>query len=229
MKNLRNTLLVTGALALLALSAVAPAQRGQGGGGRGQGGMRWMQGGGGAQSNAFLLARTDVRDDLKLTGDQVTQLDALKDEMQSKMREMFSGGERPDRDAMQKMMADMGKTMDAKVATILTPAQTKRLGEIAIQMGGMGAVSRPEVATALALTEDQKTKIKTLQESMARANGALGEKVRSGDMDRDAMMETRRKNAGILDAEIGKVLTDAQKEKLKTMAGAPFKKDEDAR
>ena len=228
--KLRTTLSTLALVATLAIAVVAApsahAQRGQGGGQRG-GGMRMM--GGMGSSPAFLLRRTDVQDDLKLTGEQKDRLNVMQEDMMKSMRERFtSGGERPSREEMTKIFEAMQKDTDAKVAEILTPEQSKRLGEIAVQMAGNAAALNPKYAKDLNITPEQKAKMDALNASMQTANRAVQQKMRDGDLERDAAMETMKKNSDALNVEIGKLLTQAQKDKLKAMSGAPFtRKDED--
>ncbi len=227
--KLRSTLATLALVAALAATLVAaPNALAQGGGGR-QGGGWGMRGGGMMQSSAFLLRRTDVQDDLKLTTEQKDKLAAMQEEMQTAMREKFAGGERPSREEMGKLFAEMGKKMDEGIATILTPDQVKRLDEIAVQMAGNAAALNPKYAKGLAITPDQKAKMDALQATMQKANAAIREKVQSGEIDREGMTALVKKNSDALNAEIGKILTGAQKDKLKAMSGAPFeRKDEGA-
>lgn len=224
--KLSKTLALLGALSILAVSA--SAQR--------QGGMR-MMGGGGAQPAWMLLARTDVQEDLKLTDDQKTKLDTMRDEMMASMRERFQrgggggngggGGERPSREVMQKQRVAMEKEVNDKLAAILTADQIKRVKEISVQMAGSSSVYREEIAKELAITEAQKTKLDELQTTMNRANRSLFEKVRNQEIDMESAQASMKKNSDALNAEIDKVLTSAQKDKLKAMGGSPFtRKDE---
>ena len=72
---------LTKAIALFAAAALAAVSLAQfpGGPGGGRGGMRMMGGMGGMMPAPFLLARQDVRDDLKLTNEQLNKLDAMRD------------------------------------------------------------------------------------------------------------------------------------------------------
>lgn len=210
--KLSKTLALLGAVATLAVSAHAQ---------RGQGGMRMM--GGGQQPAWMLLSRDDVREDLKITDEQKDKLSSMQEEMMNSMRQRFGGGggggQRPSREEMQKMREEMEKEVNTKLAAILTPEQIKRLGEVSIQMSGSAAVMRPEIAKELGITEDQKTKIAELQQTMGRANRAV-----FGDesLAQDEKMARVRKNSEVLNTEIDKLLTPEQKTKLKAMGGAPF-------
>jgi Spy/CpxP family protein refolding chaperone len=178
----------------------------------------------GPQTGAMLLRRDDVKNDLKLTDDQKTKLLDLQDKMQSKMREIFqgAGGDR------EKMQADMKSAMEEAtkdVNAVLTPDQQTRLKQIGIQLAGNGAAALPEVQADLKLTDEQKSKVADLQKTSQEANQSVMEKVRSQEIDRDAAGAAFKKNTDALNEEIGKILTDAQKAKLKELGGPVFTPD----
>ena len=213
-------------IAILAIAIISQAQRGQGGFGFG---------GAGGGGKLALLAREDVKTDLALTDDQQEKLkaanpmasgdrEAMMAQFQEIMKEAgisdFSEmrtpeGQKKMAPIMAKRMAEMQKKMEA----ILTPEQNKRLGEINIQFYGNRVVTQADVAKAVGLTEDQNKKIADLSKSQSDAMRGLFAKVQAGEMTMEDVQEKRKKNDEILETEIGKVLTDDQKAKLKTMAG----------
>lgn len=202
-------------------------QRGQGGqrGERGQRqGMMGRQGGG----DLMLLARNDVQKDLKLTDDQKTKLTNLRESFQSEMQAMFqnAGG---DRQAMQQQMQAKMAEMQKQVDGILTDAQKTRIKQIGVQMQGNRIAMNPEYAEKLKITADQRAKMRDLQEKSQAARQALMEKVRSGEMDREQMQTTMRKNNEILDAELGKILTADQKKLIAEWSGPKFEMDPNER
>lgn len=217
-----RTILI-GIAAGLCLMIAAPAAYAQGGGMRG---MRAM----GGTNNLMLLQRKDVQKDLALTEDQIGKLTALQQSMMEEMRNAFqNGGGGGDRDAMMKQMQEMMKGFQKKVDEVLTEAQRKRLKEIGIQMQGNRAITDPEIQKALAMTDDQKAKVKALQDKSQEAMTALFEKMRNQEIDRDEMRATMDKNNKVMDEELGKILTDAQKKALADMAGKKFEKDPNER
>lgn len=205
-------------IVVAALAALVTLSFGQGRRGFG------MFGGGGAMPSVALLGRNDVKNDLKLTDDQKLKLSDLQQSMRPKMQEIFQN-DQGDRDKIQTDMKAVMDDMDKQVKTILTPEQSTRLQEIRIQLAGNAAANIPEVATAIKLTDDQKSKIADLQKTAQDANQSLFEKVRNQEITPDDMRTTMQKNNDTLNAEIGKVLTDDQKAQLKKMGGAPFTAD----
>ncbi|MCE2766214.1 MAG: hypothetical protein LW628_09060 [Fimbriimonadaceae bacterium] len=210
-------------IAVLALAVFSQAQRGQGMG------MMMGQGGG---NPLMLLAREDVQEDLALTSEQKEKL--LEFTGQEAMRNRFmkfmqdSGmsfedmrseeGRKKLAPMMEKMQADMKKEIEA----VMTPAQVKRLGEINVQFNGNRSVMQKDIAKALAITEAQQTKIDALNKGVGEARRALMEKMRNQELSMEEFQEKNKKNDDILNTEIGKVLTDAQKAKLSEMGGKKF-------
>jgi wobble nucleotide-excising tRNase len=81
-----------------------------------------------------------------------------------------------------------------------------------------------EVQSALEMTDEQKSKLKDLQQRQAAANAELQTKVRSKEIDQTQAREARTKNSKILEDEIEKVLTDVQKTKLADLGGKALPK-----
>jgi Spy/CpxP family protein refolding chaperone len=205
----------------VALCAAAMAQRG--------GGMFFGRGGG---NPGQLLGRHDVQKELNLSDDQKTKIEAIRQKQREDMQAFRQAnapadGGQPDftklRAEMEKMQKEQQKEFDA----ILTPDQGKRLKEISIQLGGNGAIMRPEVQTDLGLTDEQKGKIKDLQDKQQAAMQEIREKMQNGELDREQMRPLMEKNRKIMDDELGKILTDAQKAKLKELGGKPFTQEPD--
>ena len=210
-------------IAVLALAVFSQAQRGQGMG------MMMGQGGG---NPLMLLAREDVQEDLALTSEQKEKL--LEFTGQEAMRNRFmkfmqdSGmsfedmrseeGRKKLAPMMEKMQAEMKKEIEA----VMTPAQVKRLGEINVQFNGNRSVMQKDIAKALAITEAQQTKIDALNKGVGEARRALMEKMRNQELSMEEFQEKNKKNDDILNTEIGKVLTDAQKANLSEMGGKKF-------
>ena len=100
-----------------------------------------------------------------------------------------------------------------------------RLGEIFIQTEGNRAVLNADVQKQISFTEDQVAKLKDLNEKFQAANRGL-QQVRQ-DIGREEFQARQEKNTKALADEIGKILTDAQKAKLKELGGKPFEADKD--
>lgn len=210
-------------LSVMALAAGVFAQ----GGGRGGGGQRFGFGGRGGGAMG-LVNRDDVKDELKLTGDQTTKLADLRQAQRTRMQEAFQasgiqfGGGPPDDDTRKKMADVMAKVQEQNqkdLDGILTPEQNKRLKELVVQRSGNAIAVDPMFQKDLGITDDQKKKFADLQQKQQEAMMQLFQNQDMSREDRQAAME---KNTKIMNDEIGKILTDDQKAKIKTMGGAPF-------
>lgn len=219
MKSTFKSILVAG-IAVLATVSIA-----QGGGG-GRGGFGQGRGGFGMQdpSGVFLLRREDVQGELKLTADQKSKLTTIQEDQRAKMREMFQGGGGGgDREAMMAEMQKMQAENNKVTLAVLDDTQKKRLKELAVQRMGNGVAANAEMQKELGMTDDQKAKIKDLQAKQQEANQAVMQKMRDGEIQREELQGIMQKNTDIYNAELGKILTDAQKAKIKEMGGKPFK------
>lgn len=220
MKTLSKSLL---ALGLLAVASLASAQQGGGRMFRGTG----MMGGASVAGRAFLLQREDVRADLGMTDEQKTKLSEMEARMREEGMAAFSrgggGGGGGDR---AKMMAEMMQKGLDGVNAILTAEQQARLKEIAIQLAGNAAVNDKGVAKDLGISLDQQRKIEDLQKKSGEARRTLMGRVRAQELGWEEAGPMMEKIQSVTNDELGKILTDAQKEKLKTMGGKPFVKAE---
>jgi hypothetical protein len=215
--NVRNRII---AIVLLTVAVASCFAQGGGGGRQGRGRNVGLIG---------LLARKDVQTDLALTSDQISKLDELRQSMRGQRGQggagagagggaAAGGGANADPAARAAAQAER----DKPVLAILTDVQQKRVKEIQIQIAGDTAVLMPDVQTSLNLTDDQKSKIKDLQQKQMEANRALAEKLRNQEIDRAAATEARQKNTQTLKDEIHKILTPDQVTKLKDLGGKPF-------
>ena len=213
-------------IAILAIALMATAQRGQGGGF-------------GQQGPGMLLARDDVKKDLALTDDQNEKLAALssRETMMANFQQMMKDagitdfqemrtpeGQKKMAPYMEKMQADMKKKIDA----ILTPDQVTRLAQINIQFYGNRVVTQKDVAKAVGLTDDQSKAVADLTKKQGDAMRGLFQKVQDGEMTMEDVQAKRKQNDEILETEIGKLLTEAQKAKLKEMGGKKFERKDDS-
>jgi len=207
---------------VVAVAALVGSALAQGGGG-GRGGQRGGRGGNPNQPSS-LLNRADVQKDLSITEDQKTKLGEIRTASRQKMTDAAAAaGE--DRAAQQAARQKVQEEVAKETLAVLTPEQQKRLKEIFIQVRGTQAVLNAEVAADLGLSDDQKSKIADLQKRQQQANQEIQAKMRDQSIDQAEARTEMQKNAKTLGDEIDKVITDAQKTKLKEMGGKPFVAD----
>jgi hypothetical protein len=220
-------------LSILAVASSVMAQRMQ------------MQFGGGQMAASMLVYRQDVQKELKITPDQVTKLrqmrDKFEDERESFMenvrfnggnegqanngggRQMTMGGPNSE---MGKFFADMMARQTKELKEILTEEQHTRLNQIALQQGGMRSLMDTDLQKKLGFTKEQTDKVGELQKKQGEAFQTIFQKMRDGELDRSELQPLMEKNNKIMEAELEKVLSAAQKQKFKELQGAPFKFDE---
>jgi hypothetical protein len=207
MKTFVKTVLAFGVVALLA--APAWAQQGRGFG---------MFGGGTA-----LLSNKGVQSEIKASDDQVSKLNALAEDMRGKQREQFQKLQDVPEEQRAEKGRELGRTLNAEIrknlVEILKPEQLKRYEQIQTQQAGPAAFDTPRVLDALNLTDDQKSKIREINEGLL---ASMRELFPNFQNDREGTM---RKIADARKEATGKaiaVLTAAQKETWKNLTGEPY-------
>ena len=183
-------------------------------------GMRGMMGNP-AANPAILLQREDVRSDLQVTDDQKAKLYDLQQGLAARFMEAGRISA-DDPEARKKAFENIGKKIVEEVNAILTTTQQTRLKEIAIQLSSFASAAVADIQKSLSITDTQKSKIADLMTAQGKATAAAWEKLRGGEIQFADVQETMKKNQKILNEEIGKILTAAQKAKLKTLSGKPF-------
>jgi Spy/CpxP family protein refolding chaperone len=208
--RLCKMILALGVAALMCAPALA--QQGRGRGGFGGGGI------------GTLAQNKSVQEELKLDKDAVTKVEDalkkvnedLKDDV-AKLRDRNTS--REDRQAINKKV---NEAQEKALKGVLSDKQLARLEQIRRQQQGLRVFQDEEVAKTLKLTDDQKTKIKeigdTLQKDITDLNPGGGGG-RRGNPENLQKIQTMRKDAM---SNATKTLDDAQKKSLKELLGEPF-------
>jgi len=231
---------VLAAMAVVCFATLAEAQpgRGQPGGRPSRGGPMMMRGGFGGGGLLGLVRIEAIQKEIELLDDQKAQIDELAEELRPQ-RDGEEGGQRPDfrnmsEEERQKFFAEMrkrfeerAKTANEKLKKILLPHQIKRVEQISLQFRGTRALTDPEIAAKLKLTDAQQKKI---EETMAANRESMMTKVRElfqgGGGDREKAREQFRKLREEADAKVLAVLTSDQKKQFEALKGDPFEMPE---
>jgi len=115
------------------------------------------------------------------------------------------------------VLSRVNQKYDDKISGFLSPQKRQRLSQIAWQVGGSRSLLDPRVATALELSDEQKSQLqKVLKDSDDQRTrpGALGGGLRGGKRT-EKWDEMRRAR----DAKARDVLTPGQRDKLKELYG----------
>jgi hypothetical protein len=170
-----------------------------------------------------LLQEQPVQKELKLTADQVDKLKKLSAKRQAKFAEAFGLAG----DNLLKKIQELNDLDNKVLFETLQPNQEKRLKQIVLQQKGPDAFTDPEVATALALTDDQRREIAridkdTVNELIRSLNEPTGDQ---GALQKQA--EELEKKMNLMGKAANekklKLLTDKQIAKWKELQGEPFK------
>lgn len=209
----RRTALLTALLiAVLAVPAWAQRGRPQGPGGPGFG----FFGGPGGGGRLFLIANPAVQEELKLTEEQKQLLQDLRNDLRQKMASLREIEDRQQRfQRMREITQEAQELLDA----ILEPNQKTRLEQIELQLQGPRALLRRDVAEKLGLTEEQRSKIREIFESLRPDFSRIRE---MSPEERRQFFQSMRERAEKAQQEALAVLTPEQKEKWEKMLGAPF-------
>lgn len=220
-------------LLCLTVATTAWAQQPQG---RRPGGFLGGPGGPGGGSGDWvqLLGSEQVQKELELVDEQKDGIRKVADEARERMREGFSGfqglrdlseEERNKRFAEMREKAEtMAKETRKKLEEVLLPHQVERLQQISLQVRGAAALTDPEVAGKLGLSDDQKQQLQKAQEEnrekmrgMFQGGGQGG----SGEDAQRRFAEAREAAA----ASYLAVLTAEQKEQFEKLKGEKFELD----
>ncbi len=209
MRTMIRGLVGVGLVALLAGPALAQGGRGFG-----------MMGGGGI---GMLIGNESVQQELKLDDKQLEKAKELAQKNREKMTAAREELQNLDQDERRTKMQALGKEMNEStlkaVGEFLKPEQITRLHQINNQVRGAMAFGDPEVATKLALTDTQKSEIKTI---IVDSNAAIREIFTANQDDREGNM---KKIAELRKETLTKVtakLNDEQQKTWKELIGSPF-------
>ena len=218
MRKLMTTFLV------LALVTTALAQPGPGGPGgrRGMGpgmglGMGFGMGGG-----FGLLMMSEVQRELGITEQQRQQIGQLMVEQREQMQSLMQQMRNVTPEQRQQLMQQAIQKWDEGIGKILQPAQKARLREIQRQVEGTYALTRPDVAKELNLSEEQKRRISSILDQYRQKQTQLWQQGRGPNVDRQAMFQQMQQLRQQMDKELLAVLTTPQQEQWRKMQGKPF-------
>jgi len=196
----------------LAAIAAGPASAQQGRGG--------MMGGGGG---AMLLVNKGVQKELKLTDEQAEKAETFAREYGAKMREQFQGladlSEDERRTKMQEFNKARTEALQKGLAEIMKPEQQKRFDQIDLQASGPNAFATPKVVEGLKITDEQKAKIRQVNEDLRQTMTDAREDFQN---DREGAMKQMLEGRKAASEKVMALLTAEQKSSWKEMVGEPF-------
>jgi serine/threonine protein kinase len=111
----------------------------------------------------FLLVERDVLDDLKLSAEQRARVKSLQKDIDD-CHAALHESPRPTAEENNQRMLSQAREHEAQIAVILTPEQQLRLRQIALQSQGPGAFRDTDIVKHLWLTEEQRARIRAIEE-----------------------------------------------------------------
>jgi hypothetical protein len=195
-------------LAVLAILLAAPGAWAQRPAGRGPGGFG---------EGLMLVGQESVQQELKLSEEQVKKVD----EYLAKQRETFSGLRDLSREERQQKLAELGKAGRGTLDAILDETQRTRLRQITLQQRGARAFADPQVAEALGLDDEQKSRLQDLADKAREEMRSLFQGAAGGD--RTELRKKLEAARAAASEKIQGLLTAEQQAKWKELIGEPFK------
>lgn len=218
MRRIALMLTVAAVLGSTAGSLLAQPPGGPGGG-RGRGG-------GGFGGPTGLLMIPEVRAELKVTDEQHqklrTALEGLRSEGGGGQRGGFGNLSEEERAEMRKRMEELQKKTDEAMKSVLSEEQITRLRQLDIQRQGAQALGRPDVAEKLGLTDEQKTKMREIQEAARPDFSAFGNLRDASPEEREKVMSEMRSKREKADADVMALLDTEQKAIWESLIGEKF-------
>jgi len=161
----------------------------------------------------LLLQQKSVRDELKLTDNEAAKIRefAMRQWEKAQQADRLAAEERRQR------FTQMTKENEQFIEQTLTPDQRKRLNQITLQLAGLLWITRPEIASELKLTDQQKEKARQYQKEARRETEEI-----IHTQDRELKAGEFRDLRGMSRSRLMELLTDEQEARWKEMIGKPF-------
>ena len=129
-----------------------------------------------------------IQKDLKLTSDQLKQMDRVREDARKKGRErgeelsknIAQGGGPIDPAVLRQTVQTLRAEEEAAILSCLTAAQRDRLEQIKLQQQGPLAVAQPEIQEKLSIGPEQNELIQSIVAELNEARGGIAQ--RSGEM-----------------------------------------------
>jgi hypothetical protein len=190
---------------------------------------------------AVLLSNKAIQEELKMTKEEVRKVRDWTKDFRDKANQIkrdkgFDIAKNadviriplPSPEDVEKLAAadaEIKKVSYKELSDILKKTQIERLKQIDLQNMGIGAFTDDEVASALKLTDKQKTSMKGFSDDRKKANNDIMNEGRSGGNFLEKAQESQKKIQRVRKEYYDKavaILTDEQKKNWKEMTGEPF-------
>jgi serine/threonine protein kinase len=168
-----------------------------------------------------LLGEPRVQDELQLSADQRDQIGKILQDIPSPRREPphdFDRFNESEQERSQRFQEEI-KDHEAAIVAILTPAQLKRLRQIARQVQGASALLESDVVAALKLTPEQQEQIRAIARPFPfQGDGGPP----PGAFPRESPRPFHMQRLDSTQEQVQAILTNEQAKQWKEMIGEPF-------
>jgi serine/threonine protein kinase len=166
-----------------------------------------------------LLGEARVQDELQLSAEQRARIgEILQDIPRRGPPRDFDRPEESEQERSQRFYDEV-KDHEAAIIAILTPAQLKRLRQIALQVQGATALLESDVVTALKLTPEQQEQVRAMARPFPfHEDGGPP----PGPFPRESPRPAHMQRSDSDQEQIQAVLTNEQQKRWKEMIGEPF-------
>jgi Spy/CpxP family protein refolding chaperone len=183
-----------------------------------------------------LLENSQIKKELNITDEQSAEIKKLDGEFRAKLKEKVAGvkieelkGDDAKIKAKYTEIDKESQSFREKIGKVLKPEQVTRMKQIYLQIYGFGPLTSSDYATELKLTDEQNSKIKTIQEDLfTNMKASWTTPTGSDDEKNQTIANNRKQMEQILkqsNDDTLAVLTDEQKKTLETLKGEEFKLD----
>jgi serine/threonine protein kinase len=164
-----------------------------------------------------LLNDPFVLKDLQVTPEQMRKIEELKNRLVSGRVEPFRDFRRLTPEERRERFLELARTNDAEVQAILKPEQVRRLRQIALQKQGPMVFREADIAAALRLTPEQRSRIQAIEAEtfFFRGDGRPGSPSSSLRRISDDQIRSAMKR-------IMTLLTPEQNQRWRDLTGEPF-------
>ena len=172
-----------------------------------------------------LLGTSELKEEIKLSDEQAGKIEQVLQETNAAQREIAQSLLDGAIEDHQKKLAEIAaQTSEAieKIEKLLKPEQMTRIEQIAIQREGLNALSNPEIAKTLKLTERQSRKIAAVRAEGTQKRQQLIQDTRAGKSDRGQLDEKMKEIHKQTEKKAMEQLTMEQQTWFEQMQGEKF-------
>lgn len=178
---------------------------------------------GGSGGGAMLLMNPDVQKELKLSEEQITKAKEVTTTVRDKFKDDFAKlkdtPQEERREKFQKLSKSIAAETEKGLKDVLNADQQKRFKQLELQARGGDAFNDEDVQKSLKLTDEQKEKIKTINEDTGKEMREVFKNAQGNVAEAMAKISTLRKDSL---EKVTATLKDEQKKAWKELTGEPF-------